>query len=126
VPEDAAVGAIVEVRFGNARRRGVVTELDVVPPEGVRTSAIERVAETQEELRGELALLAERFDGLERTLRKLAAEQSSGRSEVERRQNEALESLAGERRQRERMLALSILLAVILSIAALVLSLVST
>jgi primosomal protein N' (replication factor Y) len=46
VPEDAGVGSIVEVRFGNARRRGVVTEVDVAPPDGVRTSAVERVAET--------------------------------------------------------------------------------
>ena len=46
VPDEAEKGAIVEVRFGNARRRGVVTEVDVTPPEGVKTSAIERVAET--------------------------------------------------------------------------------
>ena len=46
VPDEAGEGAIVEVRFGNAQRRGVVTEVDVAPPEGVKTSAIERVAET--------------------------------------------------------------------------------
>jgi primosomal protein N' len=34
VPVEAGVGSIVEVRFGNAKRRGVVTEVDVVPPEG--------------------------------------------------------------------------------------------
>ncbi|MEP6813120.1 MAG: primosomal protein N' [Actinomycetota bacterium] len=46
IPEEAEKGAIVEVRFGNARRRGVITEVDVAAPEGVKTSAIERVAET--------------------------------------------------------------------------------
>jgi primosomal protein N' (replication factor Y) (superfamily II helicase) len=56
VPEDAGVGSIVEVRFGNARRRGVVTEIDVPPPEGVRTSSIERVAETLPAPLVELAL----------------------------------------------------------------------
>src|SRR3989442_2994457 len=34
------------MRFGNARRRGVVTAVDVAPPDGVRTSSVERVAET--------------------------------------------------------------------------------
>src|SRR3989442_14378711 len=34
------------MRFGNARRRGVVTAVDVAPPDGVRPSSGERVAET--------------------------------------------------------------------------------
>ncbi len=46
VPDGTEKGAIVEVRFGNARRRGVVTEVDVAPPDGVKTSPVERVAET--------------------------------------------------------------------------------
>ncbi|MDE3189944.1 MAG: primosomal protein N' [Acidobacteriota bacterium] len=46
VPDDARVGDVVEVRFGNARRRGVVTEVGIDPPVGVDASAIERVAET--------------------------------------------------------------------------------
>src|SRR5207248_6768711 len=46
VPDETGKGAIVEVRFGNARRRGVVTELDVDAPEGVKTAAVDRVAET--------------------------------------------------------------------------------
>ncbi len=46
VPEGTEKGAVVEVRFGNARRRGVVTEVGVAPPEGVKTSAVVRVAET--------------------------------------------------------------------------------
>src|SRR5713226_9209985 len=46
VPDETAKGAIVEVRFGNARRRGVVTELDVAPPDGVTAAHVDRVAET--------------------------------------------------------------------------------
>jgi primosomal protein N' (replication factor Y) len=46
VPDDAGKGAVVEVRFGNARRRGVVTEVGVELPEGVEAVAVERVAET--------------------------------------------------------------------------------
>jgi len=46
VPDDTAKGAIVEVRFGNARRRGVVVALDVAPPDGVKVAPVDRVAET--------------------------------------------------------------------------------
>src|SRR5947209_727188 len=46
VPDGATRGAVVEVKFGNSRRRGVVTEMDVIAPLGVSTSAVERVAET--------------------------------------------------------------------------------
>ena len=56
IPEDAGVGSIVEVRFGNARRRGVVTEVGVTPPDGVATSIVERVAETLPRALVELAL----------------------------------------------------------------------
>jgi primosomal protein N' (replication factor Y) len=43
VPEEVEAGAIVEVRFGNARRRGIVTEVDVARPAGVDIAAVERV-----------------------------------------------------------------------------------
>jgi primosomal protein N' (replication factor Y) len=46
VPEDAGKGAVVVVKFGNSRRRGVVTEIDVPLPDGVAASLVERVAET--------------------------------------------------------------------------------
>jgi primosomal protein N' (replication factor Y) len=46
VPEEAEKGSVVEVLFGNARRRGVVTEVGVDPPEGIDAAAVERVAET--------------------------------------------------------------------------------
>jgi len=46
VPDDVERGAIVDVRFGNARRRGIVTEVDVAAPEDVAVAAVERVADT--------------------------------------------------------------------------------
>jgi primosomal protein N' (replication factor Y) len=45
VADDVRLGAVVEVRFGNAKRRGVVTQVDVAPPKGIETSQIERVVE---------------------------------------------------------------------------------
>jgi len=62
VPDDAGPGAIVEIRFGNSRRRGVVTEVDVVAPEGVDAAPVERVLETIPPALVELALwLAEYY-----------------------------------------------------------------
>jgi primosomal protein N' (replication factor Y) len=46
VPDEAGRGAIVEMRFGNARRRGVVTEVGVEPPTDLATVRVERVAES--------------------------------------------------------------------------------
>jgi SpoVK/Ycf46/Vps4 family AAA+-type ATPase len=83
----------------------------------------DRMGEAQEELRGELALLAEKFDGLERTLRKLASEQSSGRAELERQQTQMVESLAAERRRSERVLMACVVVALIVAVTALVLPL---
>ncbi|HKI91317.1 MAG TPA: primosomal protein N' [Gaiellaceae bacterium] len=45
VPDEAERGAVVEIRFGNARRRGVVTELDVTPPDGIESKPVERLVE---------------------------------------------------------------------------------
>ena len=45
VPDEVGPGAVVEVRFGNARRRGVVTEVDVALPEGITAAAVERVVD---------------------------------------------------------------------------------
>jgi primosomal protein N' (replication factor Y) (superfamily II helicase) len=56
VPEDARVGSVVEVRFGNARRRGLVVELDVAAPRGVDVAPIERVVEDLPPALVELAL----------------------------------------------------------------------
>ena len=45
VPDDVRPGAVVAVRFGNARRRGVVTAVDVEPPSGVEAAPVEAVVE---------------------------------------------------------------------------------
>jgi primosomal protein N' (replication factor Y) len=45
IPDDVGPGAVVEVRFGNSKQRGVVTEVDVLPPTGIDTSPVERVVE---------------------------------------------------------------------------------
>ncbi len=56
VPDDVAPGAVVEVRFGNARRRGVVTAVDVALPAGVEASPVERVVDELPAALVELAL----------------------------------------------------------------------
>ena len=63
VPDDVGRGAVVDVRFGNARRRGVVTNVDVSPPEGVRTSPVERVVEELSPALLELALWVAEYYG---------------------------------------------------------------
>jgi primosomal protein N' (replication factor Y) len=45
VDEGVGKGAVVAVRFGNARRRGVVVGLVDAPPEGVEAAPVERVVE---------------------------------------------------------------------------------
>jgi primosomal protein N' (replication factor Y) (superfamily II helicase) len=62
VPDEVGPGAVVEVRFGNAKRRGVVTQVDVAPPNGIDTSPVERVVEELPRPLVELALwLAEYY-----------------------------------------------------------------
>jgi len=56
IPDDVGPGAVVEVRFGNSKQRGVVTEVDVQPPKGIDTSPIERVVEELPRPLVELAL----------------------------------------------------------------------
>jgi primosomal protein N' (replication factor Y) (superfamily II helicase) len=45
IPDGTEKGAVVEIRFGNSKRRGVVVDVDVERPEGVEPAAIERVVE---------------------------------------------------------------------------------
>jgi primosomal protein N' (replication factor Y) len=45
VPDGIGRGAVVEVRFGNARRRAVVTDVDVDAPPGIKAVPVERVVE---------------------------------------------------------------------------------
>jgi len=56
VPDGVGPGAVVEVRFGNARRRGVVTEIGVAPPEGIAAAPVDRVVEELPPALVELAL----------------------------------------------------------------------
>jgi SpoVK/Ycf46/Vps4 family AAA+-type ATPase len=83
----------------------------------------DRLTETREELQGELALMAERFEGLERTLRKVAADQSVGRGELEAKQTRFLEALTADRRRRERVMYAFSAGALLVALAALAASL---
>ncbi|MBA3734891.1 MAG: primosomal protein N' [Actinobacteria bacterium] len=56
IPDDVGPGAVVEVRFGNSKQRGVVTEVDVQPPKGIETSLVERIVEELPRPLVELAL----------------------------------------------------------------------
>jgi primosomal protein N' (replication factor Y) len=96
VPDGVEPGAVVEVRFGNARRRGVVTEVDVAAPEGVEPAPVERVAERLPPALVELALwLADYYGSTPaRALALVAPHQPKRRGE--RREVTARDSLAGE------------------------------
>jgi primosomal protein N' (replication factor Y) len=63
VPDGVGPGAVVEVRFGNARRRGVVTEIGVAPPEGVVAAPVERILEELPPALVELALWVAAYYG---------------------------------------------------------------
>jgi ferric-dicitrate binding protein FerR (iron transport regulator) len=63
--------------------------------------------------------MAERFEGLERTLRKLAGQQSAARTELEQRQTQLLENLSVEHRRNGRIVAVFIGVALLLAIAGL-------
>jgi len=63
VADDVRLGAVVEVRFGNAKRRGVVTQVDVAPPKGIETSQVERVVEELPRPLVELALWIAEYYG---------------------------------------------------------------
>jgi SpoVK/Ycf46/Vps4 family AAA+-type ATPase len=79
----------------------------------------DRLTETREELRGELGLLAERFERLERTLRKVTTEQSAGRGELESRQAQFLEALSSDRRRRDRIVYIMLASTLVLALLAL-------
>ncbi|HEX9380292.1 MAG TPA: primosomal protein N' [Gaiellaceae bacterium] len=96
VPENVGPGAVVEVRFGSARRRGVVTEVDVAPPKGIDTSPIERVIEELPRPLVELALWVADYYGSTpgRALSLVAPVQRKARGE--RPQPAERDALAGE------------------------------
>jgi SpoVK/Ycf46/Vps4 family AAA+-type ATPase len=83
---------------------------------------MDRLAEGQEELRGELGVLAERFEALEHKVRSLHDNHSAGRAELERSQSNILESLTSGRRNRDRLLTYMAVGALVLAIAALLVS----
>jgi primosomal protein N' (replication factor Y) (superfamily II helicase) len=56
VPDEVGRGAVVAVRLGGARQRGVVIALENAPPEGVEAAPIERVVESLPAPLVELAL----------------------------------------------------------------------
>jgi primosomal protein N' (replication factor Y) len=96
VPEDARVGSVVEMRFGNARRRGLVVELGVDAPAGVDVSAVERVVDELPTALVELALWVADYYGSTpaRALALVAPERRKPRGE--RASIAERESLAGE------------------------------
>ena len=96
VPEDVRVGSVVEVRFGNAKRRGLVVELGVNAPPGVDVAAVGRVVEELPEPLVALALWVADYYGSTpaRALALVAPLQRKPRGE--RAQPGVRESLAGE------------------------------
>jgi primosomal protein N' (replication factor Y) (superfamily II helicase) len=63
VPDDVEPGAVVEVRFGRGRHRGVVTQVDVPLPPGIDAAPVERVVESLPEPLVELALWVAEYYG---------------------------------------------------------------
>ena len=63
VPDDVRPGAGGAVRFGNAKRRGVVTNVGVSPPDGIDTSPVERVVEELPQPLVDLALWMAEYYG---------------------------------------------------------------
>ncbi|MDX6368735.1 MAG: hypothetical protein QOG93_237 [Gaiellaceae bacterium] len=96
IADDVDPGAVVEVRFGNAKRRGVVTRVDVDPPKGIDTSAVERVVEVLPRPLFELALWVADYYGSTpgRALTLVAPVQRKARGE--RPQPAERDSLPGE------------------------------
>jgi primosomal protein N' (replication factor Y) (superfamily II helicase) len=96
VPDDARVGSVVEVRFGNAKRRGLVVELDVDAPAGVDVASVERVVEELPQSLVELALWVADYYGSTpaRAFALVAPAQRKPRGE--RGQPGERDSLAGE------------------------------
>ena len=82
----------------------------------------DRLTETREELRGELALLAERYEGMEGTLRRVAKEQTAARTELESRQAEVIELLRSDARKRDRTTYLLLAGTLLVALAALAIS----
>ena len=87
---------------------------------------MDRLAEGQEELRGELALLAERFESLEQKVSALGDDRVAERAELERSQGRLLESFTSGRQAKDRLLIYLVVAAVLLAVAALLVDLVAS
>jgi SpoVK/Ycf46/Vps4 family AAA+-type ATPase len=85
-------------------------------------SVMDRLAEGQEELRGELGVLAERFEALEHRVRSLSNDHSEGRAELERGRTQLLEGFT-TRRGKDRILSYFLAAALLLAAVALAMSL---
>ena len=96
VEDDVPVGAVVEVQFGNAKRRGLVVDLDVEAPDGIDVSTVERVVDELPPALVRLALWIADYYGSTpaRALALVAPQQRKRRGE--RPHPGERESLAGE------------------------------
>jgi SpoVK/Ycf46/Vps4 family AAA+-type ATPase len=94
------------------------------PSVGPIGGVMERLAEGQEELRGELGVLVERLDSLEQRVRSVVSEHSTRGVELERRETELVETLASGRRHRDRVLIYLAAASTLIASAALVLTLI--
>jgi hypothetical protein len=65
--------------------------------------------------------MAERFEGLERSIRKLSGEQSATRGELETRQSQFFDTLNADRRRRDRTMFLLVAGVLLLALVALIL-----
>jgi SpoVK/Ycf46/Vps4 family AAA+-type ATPase len=93
------------------------------PGAGPVGGVLERLAEGQEELRGELGVLVERLDSLEQKLRALSKDHSGARAELERQQAQLTETFATGRRRRDRVLIYLAAASTLIASAALALTL---
>jgi SpoVK/Ycf46/Vps4 family AAA+-type ATPase len=93
------------------------------PGAGPIGGVMERLAEGQEELRGELGVLVERLDTLDQRVRSLASEHSSRGVELERQRVQLAETYTSARRARDRMLLILAGASTLIASAALALTL---
>ena len=89
------------------------------PAAGPLGGVMDRLAEGQEELRGELGVLVERIDSLDQRVRALSSDHSAGRTELQRSHSELREG-AVQRHRRERILTYGVVAATALALAALI------
>jgi SpoVK/Ycf46/Vps4 family AAA+-type ATPase len=90
---------------------------------GPIAGVMDRLAEGQEELRGELGVLVERLDTLDQRVRTLAGEQSSRGAELERQQAQLVETYASRRQARDRVLIILAAASTLIASAALAVTL---